>query len=123
MVILVGTIAIPIMLTAGLKPFVSGLVVLLANAVGVVFNVSTWAIYTDVLKVPTNTIASYSLVCAVPLIVIALIMIVYYTRKDGKVRRAWAMPLKPEFQAQDNKNVRAIALISPLVPVLLVFFS
>lgn len=122
MVILVGTIAIPIMLTAGLKPFVSGLVVLLANAVGVVFNVSTWAIYTDVLKVPTNTIASYSLVCAVPLIVIALIMIVYYTRKDGKVRRAWAMPLKPEFQAQDNKNVRAVALISPLVPVLLVFF-
>lgn len=121
MVILVGTIAIPIMLTAGLKPFVSGMVVLLANGVGVVFNVSTWAIYTDVLQIPVNVIASYSLICAVPLIVIALIMIVYYTRKDGKIRRAWAMPLKNDFQSQDSRNVRSIALISPLVPVLMVF--
>ncbi len=121
MVILVGTIAIPIMLTAGLKPFVSGMVVLLANGVGVVFNVSTWAIYTDVLQVPVNVIASYSLICAVPLILIALIMIIYYTRKDGKIRRAWAMPLKNDFQSQDSRNVRSIALISPIVPVLMVF--
>ncbi|MBU5671038.1 TRAP transporter large permease subunit [Paenibacillus brevis] len=122
MVILVGTITIPIMLTAGLKPFVSGLVVLLANAVGVTFNVSNWAIYTDVLGIPTSEVASYSVLCGLPLILLALVMIVFYTKKGGKVKKAWAMPAKQDPSGgPETKNVRSIALISPLVPVLLVF--
>jgi hypothetical protein len=121
MVILVGTIIIPIMLTAGISPFVSALVVLLANAVGVTFNVATWAVYKDVLKLPTDVIASFTLIPAIPLIVIALIMIVYNIKKESGYRRAWSMPLEPEGPKAVPKNVRAIALISPLVPVFLVF--
>lgn len=121
MVILVGTIIIPIMLTAGISPFVSALVVLLANAVGVTFNVATWAVYKDVLNLSTDVIASYTLIPAIPLIVIALIMIVYNIKRESGYRRAWSMPLEPEGPKAAPKNVRAIALISPIVPVLLVF--
>ena len=49
MVILVGTIVIPIMLTAGISQFVASIVVLLAVGVGSLFNVSNWAVYVDVL--------------------------------------------------------------------------
>lgn len=121
MVILVGTIIIPIMLTAGLSPLVSAMVLLLANAVGVTFNVSNWGVYTDVVKLPVNTVAAYTLIPAIPLIVVSLAMIVFYTKKGGRSKRAWAMPIKNEVINNDNKNVRAIAMISPIIPVVLVF--
>jgi len=121
MVILVGTIIIPIMLTAGLSPLVSGMVLLLANGVGVTFNIATWGIYTDVLKLPISEVASYTLVPAVPLIVVSLVMIVYYVKIGGKSKKAWAMPLKNDGGKNNTKNVRTIALISPIIPVILVF--
>lgn len=119
MVILVGTIVIPIMLTAGISQFVASIVVLLAVGVGSLFNVSNWAVYVDVLGLSIEQIADYTLVVALPLIVIALAMIVFYIRKDGKGRKAWAMPAATP--GGGDKKVPAIALISPLVPVLLVF--
>jgi len=119
MVILVGTIVIPIMLTAGISQFVASIVVLLAVGVGSLFNVSNWAVYVDVLGLSVDQIANYTLVVAAPLIVIALAMIVFYIRKDGKGRKAWAMPAATP--GGGDKKVPAISLISPLVPVLLVF--
>ncbi|MCE5172696.1 citrate transporter [Paenibacillus profundus] len=119
MVILVGTIVIPIMLTASISQFVASIVVLLAVGVGSLFNVSNWAVYVDVLGLSVDQIANYTLVVASPLIVIALAMIVFYIRKDGKGRKAWAMPAATP--GGGDKKVPAIALISPLVPVLLVF--
>ncbi|MCM3294163.1 citrate transporter [Paenibacillus sp. MER 180] len=119
MVILVGTIVIPIMLTAGISQFVASIVVLLAVGVGSLFNVSNWAVYVDVLGLSVDQIANYTLVVASPLILIALTMIVFYIRKDGKGRKAWTMPAATP--GGGDKKVPAIALISPLVPVLLVF--
>ncbi|MEK4359959.1 citrate transporter [Paenibacillus sp. FSL M7-1455] len=118
MVILVGTIVIPIMLTAGISQFVASIVVLLAVGVGSLFNVSNWAVYVDVLGLSVDKIANYTLVVALPLIVISLIMIVFYVQKDGKGRKAWSMPAATP---GDNNKVPAFALISPLVPVILVF--
>ncbi|MET3851999.1 MULTISPECIES: citrate transporter [Paenibacillus] len=118
MVILVGTIVIPIMLTAGISQFVASIVVLSAVGVGALFNVSNWAVYVDVLGLSVDQIADYTMVAALPLIVLSLAMIVFYIRKDGKGRRAWAMPAAT---GGDGKKVPTYALISPLVPVILVF--
>lgn len=119
MVILVGTIVIPIMLTAGISQFVASIVVVSAVGVGALFNVSNWAVYVDVLGLSVAEIADYTLVAAVPLILVCLAMIVFYIRKDGKGRKAWAMPNTAP--GTEVKKVPAIALISPLVPVILVF--
>ncbi|MNJ40171.1 citrate transporter [Paenibacillus fonticola] len=118
MVILVGTIVIPIMLTAGISQFVASIVVISAVGVGALFNVSNWAVYVDVLGLSVQTIADYTLVAALPLIVVSLAMIVFYIKKDGKGRKAWAMPTAT---GGEGKKVPAVALISPLVPVILVF--
>lgn len=119
MVILVGTIVIPIMLTAGISQFVASVVVLSSVGVGALFNVSNWAVYVDVLGLPVDTIADYTLVAALPLIIVSLAMIVFYIRKDGKGRRAWSMPTNTG--GDGGKKVPAISLISPIVPVVLVF--
>ncbi|MHC5247032.1 citrate transporter [Enterococcus sp. LJL90] len=117
MVILVGTIIIPIMISAGLSPMISGIILLLANGIGVTFSVSTLAVYIDVLGLPLNEVTSYSWMVGLPLIIVAVLMIVYYVKFSGKKRQAWAMPNKNG----RNGQVRTIALISPIIPVILVF--
>lgn len=118
MVILVGTIVIPIMLTAGISQFVASIVVISAVGVGALFNVSNWAVYVDVLGLSVQTIADYTLVAALPLILVSLAMIIFYIQRDGKGRKAWAMPTA---SGGEGKKVPAFSLISPLVPVILVF--
>jgi hypothetical protein len=117
MVILVGTIIVPIMISAGLSPMVSGIILLLSNGIGVTFSVSTLAVYIDVLGLNLSEVTSYSWMVGLPLILISVIMIVYYVKLSGKRRKAWAMPTK---QGR-NGQVRSIALISPIIPVVLVF--
>lgn len=119
MIILVGTIIVPIMISAGLSPMMAGTVLLLANGIGVNFSVSTLAVYIDVLGLPQETVTSYSFLCGIPLIIIAVIMIVVLTKFGNKTRKAWAMPSAGDLASE--KNVRAIALISPIIPVVLVF--
>ncbi|NGZ74944.1 citrate transporter [Saccharibacillus alkalitolerans] len=119
MVILVGTIVIPIMLTAGISQFVASIVVLAAVGIGALFNVSTWAVYVDVLGLPVSTIADYTLIAAAPLFVVSVAMIVFHIKRGGQGRRAWAMPNGSS--SGEGRKVPTIALISPLVPVLMVF--
>ena len=118
MVILVGTIVIPIMISAGVEPLVAGLVLLLSNGVGVTFSVGTLGVYIDTLGLPLEQVTAYSWLCGIPLIVIGVVMLVFMIRFRGKTRKAWAMPMTEE---PGEKNVRAVALISPIVPVVLVF--
>jgi len=119
MVILVGTIIIPIMISAGVSPLVSGIVLLLSNGIGVTFSVGTLGVYIDVLGLPLDTVTSYSWLCGIPLIIIAVAMIVYFIKFEGKTRKAWMMPNASS--SMSERHVRTIALVSPILPVLMVF--
>ncbi|MDQ0360397.1 citrate transporter [Breznakia pachnodae] len=119
MVILVGTIIIPIMISAGVSPLVSGIVLLLSNGIGVTFSVGTLGVYIDVLGLPLDTVTGYSWLCGIPLIAVAVAMIVYFIKFEGKTRKAWMMPNASS--SMSERNVRTIALVSPILPVLLVF--
>ena len=121
-IILVGTIAIPIMISAGLDTLTAGMVILLSEGIGASFNVGDLGIYMDSLNLPQATVTKYSLLCALPVIIIAFAYLIYHIKFSGKTRKAWAMPMtesSPEVGSE--KNVRAIALISPLIPVILIF--
>lgn len=118
MFILVGTIVVPIMISAGMDPLTAGTVLLFSNGIGVTFSVGTLGVYIDTLGLPLETVTSYSWLCGVPLMVVAVAWIVFSVKRNGKTRKAWAMPTA---DAPVEKNVRAIALISPIVPVVLVF--
>lgn len=98
---------------------VAGTVLLLANGIGVTFSVSTLAVYIDVLGLTQDQVTSYSLLCGIPLIIVGIAMILYFTKFSSKTKKAWAMPSANDLAAE--KNVRAIALLSPVIPVVLVF--
>ena len=118
MVILVGTIIIPIMISTGVSPITAGTVLLLANGIGVTFSIGTLGVYIDTLGLPLETVTAYSWLCAIPLIVVAVVWIVFSVKFSAKTRKAWAMPAA---EPANEKNVRTIALISPIIPVVLVF--
>ena len=118
MFILVGTIVMPIMISAGVSPLVAGTVLLLGNGIGVTFSVGTLGVYIDTLGLPLETVTQYSFLCAAPLIIVSVLMIWFMVKTGGKKRKAWAMPAS---NVGSEKNVRSIALISPIVPVVLVF--
>lgn len=118
MLILVGTIIIPIMISAGVSPLIAGAVLLFANGIGVSFSVGTLGVYIGTLGLPLETVTSYSWLCAIPLIIIAVVWVVFSIKSGSKVRKAWAMPTS---ETTTEKNVRSIALISPIIPVVLVF--
>ncbi len=118
MVILVGTIIIPIMISAGVDPLTAGSVLLFSNGIGVTFSVGTLGVYIDTLGLPLETVTSYSWLCGIPLMVVAVAWIVFSVKRGGVTRKAWAMPTA---DTGAEKNVRTIALISPIIPVVLVF--
>lgn len=119
MVILVGTIIIPIMLTAGISPFVSASILLLANTTGGTLNVSGLAMYVDLFNLDIQKILSTNLLIMVPMIVAYLAFILYHVKGKSILKKSWAMPTGDG--ARGQKNVNPLALLSPIVPVVLVF--
>jgi len=118
MVILVGTIIIPIMISTGVSPITAGAVLLFANGIGVTFSVGTLGVYIDTLGLPLETVTGYSWLCGIPLMIVAAAWIIFSVKRGSKVRKAWAMPAA---EPANEKNVRTIALVSPIIPVVLVF--
>ncbi|MEG0367434.1 MAG: citrate transporter [Coprobacillus sp.] len=118
MVILVGTIIIPIMLTAGISPFASAIILLLANTTGGTFNVSGWAMYVDLFGLDIATISSTTVYIILPLIIAYIALIFYHVKGKKVLKKSWAMPTN---ENSNQKSVNPLALLSPIVPVVLVF--
>lgn len=116
-VIMVCTIAVPLMLAAGIAPVVSAGLILLGLTVGLMVNVSQYQMYIDTLGMTQEQVQSMGIVLAIiGMAITAVYILVNVKRKP--VRSAWAMP-KQETQ---TKKVNPVALFMPLLPFILVFF-
>lgn len=114
-VIMVSTIAIPLMLSAGIQPVTAAGLVLFGISTGGLFNVANYQFYVDTIGMDMGLIKSASVVMGVASVV-AIIAYVLINVKRGGGRSFWAMPAQEE-----KKNVNIFALLSPLVPIVLVF--
>lgn len=116
-VIMVCTIAVPLMLAAGIAPVVAASLVLLGLTVGLMINVSQYQMYIDTLGMTQEQVTSMSIVLAIigAIVTVAYILI---NVKRTPVRRSWAMPAKE----QEQKKVNIVALFMPILPFILVFF-
>lgn len=115
-VIMVSTIVVPLMLSAGIAPTVAASLVLMGLSIGLIFNVANYQMYIDVIGMDIEVIKSTSLVMGMISIVVTLVYIVINVNRKS-VRSSWAMP------AEDKhvKKVNPVALLTPLLPILLVF--
>jgi hypothetical protein len=118
-IIMVGTIILPIMLSLGIPALVAAGVFLVGVSAGGTFNPGNWALYKSALQVPVNQIQTFALLMIVLYLVVGFIMIFIEIRVLGK-HRYWSVP-RASASAGEPARVRPIALLSPIVPIILVF--
>lgn len=114
-VIMVSTIVIPLMLSAGIQPVVAAGLVLFGISTGGLFNVANYQFYVDTIGMDMAMIKSASVVLGVASVVAIVVYVLLNVKRTGG-KSYWAKPA-----AADTKEVNIFALLAPLVPILLVF--
>ncbi|MCG9597100.1 transporter [Vibrio sp. Isolate25] len=123
-VILVGSVALPIMMTAGISGVVSGSIILLGLTTGGVMNPAGFAFFATILEpvIEGGYEAAYEIVArmAITLFIISFIVSVIYILLNVKNNQRSAWHARKTQSAYELSNW---ALLSPIVPVLLVLSS
>lgn len=114
-VIMVSTIVIPLMLSAGIQPVVAAGLVLFGISTGGLFNVANYQFYVDTIGMDMAMIKSASVVLGVASVVAIVVYVLLNVKRTGG-KSFWAKPA-----AAGTKEVNIFALLAPLVPILLVF--
>lgn len=117
-VIMVGTIILPIMLSLGIAPPTAAGVMLIGISMGGCLNIGNWQLYISFLKVPMAQVQRFALVMAVLHLVMGLIFCTWSLRRS-QLRRFWPAPGEIA-SANGAPSVRRLALLTPVVPLILV---
>jgi H+/gluconate symporter-like permease len=117
-VIMVGTIILPIMMSLGITPLTAAGVMLIGISMGGCLNISNWQLYISVLQVPLAQVQKFALVMAGLHLIAGLIFCVWSLRRS-QLRRFWPAPSTPA-PPDAPPQVRRLALLTPVVPLLLV---
>ena len=115
-IIMVGSIALPIMMTTGVPRTVAATLFLMSFALGFIFNVANWKFYTTLFGVEPQQLGTYALLLAT-IDAVALIVYAVWAFRRERAYATWAVRA-----ARDERpGVPAIALITPVLPIILYF--
>ena len=114
-VIMIGTLALPILIGCGFTPLYAGSVLLFGICLGGIFNAAGWGFFTQVLNIELSVVKDFAVGYGVILTIVAVIFIITENFRDGS-RFAWSIDLNEEIK----KDVPVPALLTPLIPVLLI---
>ncbi|MBK7600997.1 MAG: citrate transporter [Acidobacteria bacterium] len=116
-IIMVGS-ALPIMMSIGVPRKLSGILFLLAFALGFVFNIAMWGFYQGTFNIDPTSIRKFAVVLAgVDALAIAIFLLVA-SRKMSRYG-AWAVKVEDEGDSVSRKDVPLVALLVPIVPLIL----
>lgn len=116
-IIMIGSIAIPIMTSAGIKPVVAASLLLLGMQTGLAANAANYGTFIGIFG--GDVVASFYLPAMVISAVVALLFILLHVKPE-KERSAWAVP-NANVIAKTDKQVSAIAMLTPVIPIIIVF--
>ena len=112
-IIMIGTIVLPVMMTVGLPRTLSATLFLLAFGLGFIFNITQWRFYITLFGVDRAQFQNYALL----LFVVQAVVLVIYALVGMRSSRDYAAKVEPG--EPPRKRVRAWALITPLIPLVL----
>jgi hypothetical protein len=118
-IIVVGSIVLPIMMTTGVPRTIAATLFLMSFALGFIFNIPNWTFYTKTFGVVPQDVVKYAIVLA---IVDAIALVVYAAISFYRSRSyaTWAVRA-PQSEAPTSPNVPAIALVTPVLPLILYY--
>jgi hypothetical protein len=115
-IIMVGSIVLPIMMTAGVPRAIAATLFLMGFALGFIFNIVNWTFYTKYFGVAAPQLIRYGLVlAAIDAIALVIYAAVAFRRERGYA--AWAVGAG----SQERERVPAIALLTPFLPLVLYY--
>src|ERR1700729_1078185 len=113
-IIMVGSIVLPIMMTAGVPRTIAATLFLMSFAFGFIFNIANWTFYTTYFGVSRDQLFHYSIVLAV-LDALALLIYAAISFRRDRGYATWAVRAEPP---PEHPRVPAFALVTPLLPLL-----
>ncbi len=115
-IIMVGSIVLPIMMTAGVPRTIAATLFLMGFALGFIFNIANWTFYTKYFGVSAPELIRYAIVLAV-IDAVALVLYAAISFRRERGYATWAVRAEPE----ERPRVSAIALLTPVLPLVLYY--
>lgn len=119
--IAVGTLVLPILSVAGVKPLPASVIFMASRTMGNLFNMTQWQLYMNITGLSANEIKNFAAVVSTVMGIGILIFIIVELKIKNKKVIAWS--LKQELRENiliDIKKVPIIALFTPVIPFILV---
>ncbi|MBV8197153.1 MAG: hypothetical protein JO263_03380 [Candidatus Eremiobacteraeota bacterium] len=116
-IIMVATIVLPIMLTAGVPRTVAAPLFLMAFALGYIFNIANWTFYTKYFGIVPAQLTRYAIVLAV-IDAVAMVLFAVFAFRRERGYATWAVKTQ---RPEDVARVPAVALVTPVLPLLLYY--
>lgn len=117
-IIMTGSIAIPVMTSAGIKPVVAASLLLLGMQTGLAANAANYGAFIGIFGGETAS-SFFAPAFAISALVTAIFVAV--NAGSRRSRYAWAEPDAGAVNGRADKKVRPAALASPVIPIVTVF--
>ncbi len=115
-VIMVGSIILPMMMSAGIPPLTAATIMLLGLSMGGTLNLVNWQLYVSVLGLPKSQVRDFMIIVFLLYAVVGLAFC-WWGLRPSQLHRFWSEPVSPA--AQPLRRLALLAPISPLLCVLL----
>lgn len=115
-IIMIGSIALPIMTSVGIKPVVAGSLMLLGMQTGLAANAGNYGTHIGIFG--GAVVTSYYIPALLISAVVTLVFIIVNV-KPNKERSPWALPNTNAVKNSDNR-IPGIALITPIIPLVVI---
>lgn len=116
-IIMVGSIVLPIMMTAGVPRAIAATLFLMSFALGYIFNIANWTFYMTFFGVAREQLMKYAILLA---LIDAAVLFAYAAVSFRRARgyATWAVRAEAD---SSSRRVPALALVTPFVPLVLFF--
>ncbi|MDP9107048.1 MAG: citrate transporter, partial [Candidatus Eremiobacteraeota bacterium] len=115
-IIMIGTIVLPVLMTVGVPRATSATLFLLAFGLGYILNIAQWKFYSTIFGVDRTTFQSYAFVIFA---VQAVVLVVYAIVRARATRDYATKVVAAGVEDVPRKRVGPLALITPLLPLVL----
>ncbi|MBM7583143.1 H+/gluconate symporter-like permease [Caldicoprobacter guelmensis] len=118
-VIMIASIAVPILLSVGVPPMVAVATFLFGMAIGLQLNMSNWSFYISATGVTLDQMRSFALVLMALTAITALVFLIVEFKRQG-LKFTWAQKMETEKEDAAERKVNFFALLTPIVPIIFV---
>lgn len=119
-IIMVGSIVLPILISVGVPAMSAACIFLMAFSCGLTFNIANWKTFTSIFNLEIDQIKGFEIYMLIATAVATLILVFVEFKRNG-TKFAFSAPAEDAAPTKQLTGFRGVmAMITPLVPILLV---